>query len=305
MHRSLPPLHALRAFEAAARHGSFTRAAEELNLTQGAVSHRIRALEDRLGRALFRRAGRGVAPTAAGEAYLPVVRGAFDLLVEGTERVFGGAESDGLTLSLTPAFAMGWLIPRLGGFQARHPGIEVRITTTQRLVDLAREDVDLAIRSGLGDWPGMRADRLFGYDLAPVCSPGLRDRDPLLATPADLARHRLLHSATDPDDWGIWLAAAGAPPVETYQGQTFETLALSLSAAYAELGVAIAPAAFIDEDLAEGWLVKPFAFTARLDEGFYLVCPEASTGRPAIAAFRDWILAEAAETRRDADAAPA
>jgi LysR family glycine cleavage system transcriptional activator len=291
----LPPLNALQVFEAAARHRSFTRAAEELHITQGAVSHRIRALEDSLGRPLFRRLGRSVDLSEAGAAYLPVVQGAFTLLTEGTDRVFAAADSDVLTVTLPPAFAMQWLIPRLGAFQAANPETEVRLSTTLRVLDLSREGVDVGIRYGRGDWPGLRCDRLFAYDLMPVCSPDLRDRSEPLRTPADLARHTLLHCVTEPDDWRLWLDAAGISGVDPDKGPRFDTTALTLSAAYAGLGIAIAPHAYVDEDIGEGWLVAPFEIAFAFGEAFYLVAPEAADDRPQITAFRDWLLAEAAD----------
>jgi LysR family glycine cleavage system transcriptional activator len=292
----LPPLNALRAFEAAARHLSFTRAADELHVTQGAVSHRIRSLEEVLGRPLFRRVGRTVELSEVGEAYLPIVRGAFELLAEGTRRVFGTrAAGDVLTVTLLPSFAMGWLIPRLGRFQEAQPDIEVHLITTARIVDLMREDVDLGIRSGRGDWPGLHADRLFGENLVPVCCPALADDAEPLRRPADLARHTLIHSSADEDDWRIWLAAAGLDGVDPEGGRWFDNTALALAAAYAGLGVAIAPHAYVEDDIAAGWLVTPIDFTYEFEDAFWLVCPEATAERPGIGAFREWIVAEAAK----------
>lgn len=304
----VPPLTHLQAFEAAARHRSFSRAADELNVTQGAISHRIKALEEMLGRPLFRRTGRGIALTEIGEAYLPVVREAFDRLAEGTVRLFAAGGTRTLTVTLLPTFAMQWLIPRLGGFHAAHPDAEVHLITTDRVVDLSREDVDVGIRSGRGAWPGLRTDRLFGEDLVPVCSPALRDGPEPLAAPADLARHTLLHSSDDEDDWRLWLEAAGVEGVEPYGGQWFDNMALALSAAYAGLGVAVAPHAYVADDIAEGWLVTPFDFTYDFEDAVYLVCPEATAERPKIITFREWLLAEAAaeraaqEARREAAA---
>lgn len=290
----LPPLNALQVFEAAGRHRSFTRAAEELHITQGAVSHRIRVLEESLGRPLFRRVGRAVELSEAGAAFLPVVQGALSLLTEGTDRVFA-SDSDVITVTLPPAFAMQWLIPRLGGFQAARPETEVRLSTTLRVLDLGREGVDVGIRYGNGDWPGLRCDRLFAYDLVPICSPELGNGPEPLRTPADLARHTLLHCVTEPDDWRLWFDAAGISGVDPDKGPRFDTTALTLSAAYAGLGIAIAPHAYVDEDIGEGWLVAPFEIAFASDEAFYLVAPDASAARPNITAFRDWLLAEAAD----------
>jgi len=291
----LPSLNALRAFEAAARHASFTKAAEELNFTQGAISHRIKGLEAQLGRSLFRRIGRRIELTEVGEDYLPIVRDAFDRLMQGTERLFGAAGLDTLAVTLMPAFAMTWLIPRLAAFHAAHPNIEVHLVTTDRVVDLSREDVDFGIRTGPGTWPGLRADRLFAYDLVAVCSPGLRDGPVALETPADLIRHTLLHNEEDEEDWALWLDAVGVDTIDPESGRWYDSPALALSAAHAGLGVALAPHAYVEDEIAEGWLVTAFDFVLEVDEAFYLVCPEATAERPRMVAFRDWLLAEAAK----------
>ncbi len=296
MPTGLPPLNSLHAFEAAARHLSFTRAAEELNVTQGAVSHRIRALEDRLGRPLFRREGRAIALTDAGEDYLPYVQRAFEQLVEGTGRVFGAAGPDVLTVTLLPSFAMQWLIPRLEDFHAAHADREVHQITTDRLVDLSREDVDVAIRVGLaGEWPGLRCDRMFAFDLVPVCSPRLLDGSAPLKQPADLANHTLIHAEGGAEDWLLWLAAAGVSGVDAEAGQYFDNASLAIAAAYSGLGVAVMPHACVQDEIEDGWLVTPFDFTYQTDDAFYLVCPEATAERPKIEVFRRWLLAEAAK----------
>ncbi len=292
----LPSLNSLHAFEAAARHLSFTRAAAELNVTQGAVSHRIRALEDRLGRPLFRREGRAIALTDAGEDYLPYVRRAFDQLVEGAGRVFGATGPDVLTVTLQPSFAMQWLIPRLEDFHTAHPDHEVHQITTDRIVDLTREDVDVGIRVGLvDDWPGLRRDRLFAFDLVPVCGPRLSQGPTPLKRPADLANHTLIHSEDGAEDWLRWLAAAGVEGVDAEAGQYFDNASLAIAAAYSGLGVAVMPHAFVQDEIDDGWLVTPFAFTYQSDDAFYLVCPEATAERPKIEVFRRWLLAEAAK----------
>ena len=291
----LPSLNALRAFEAAARHESFTKAAEELNFTQGAISHRIKGLEAQLGRPLFRRIGRRIELTEVGEDYLPVVRDAFDRLMQGTERLFGAAGLDTLAVTLMPTFAMTWMIPRLAAFHAAHPNIEVHLVTTDRVVDLSREDVDFGIRTGPGTWPGLRADRLFAYDLVAVCSPELRDGPVALETPADLVRHTLLHNEEDEEDWALWLDAVGVDAIDPESGRWYDNTALVLSAAHAGLGVALAPHAYVEDEIAEGWLVTAFDFVLEVDEAFYLVCPEATAERPRMVAFRDWLRAEAAQ----------
>ncbi len=292
----LPPLNSLHAFEVAARHLSFTRAAEELNVTQGAVSHRIRALEERLGRPLFRRDGRVMALTEAGEDYLPYVRRAFDQLIDGTERVFSTAGPDVLTVTLLPSFAMQWLIPRLREFHEIHADIEVHLITTERMVELTREDVDLGIRLALDTrFPGLRADRLFAYDLVVVCSPGLLRGSKPLKQPADLAHHTLIHAESDSEDWSQWLVAAGVEGIDGEEGQYFNNASMAIAAAYSGLGVAVMPHAFVQDDIADGFLATPFRFTYQYEDAFYLVCPEASAARPKVEAFRHWLLGEAAK----------
>jgi LysR family transcriptional regulator, glycine cleavage system transcriptional activator len=292
----LPPLNSLHAFEVAARHLSFTRAADELNVTQGAVSHRIRALEERLGRPLFRRDGRAMALTEAGEDYLPYVRRAFEQLIDGTDRVFNASGLDVLTVTLLPSFAMQWMIPRLRDFHETHADIEVHLITTDRVIDLTREDVDLAVRMGLGnEFRGLHADRLFAYDLVPVCSPQLLKGKHPLKQPADLARHSLIHVEPDVEDWTQWLTAAGVEGIAAEQGSYFDNASLAIAAAYSGLGVAVMPHAFVQDDIDDGFLVTPFDFTYEYEDAFFLVCPQASAQRPKIEAFRNWLLGEAAK----------
>ncbi len=167
--------------------------------------------------------------------------------------------------------------------------------TTDRVVDLSREDVDFGIRTGAGDWPGLRADRLFAYDLIAVCSPELRDGPVPLETPADLARHTLLHSEQGEEDWALWLDAVGVDTIDPESGRWYDNTALALSAAHAGLGIALAPHAYVEDEIAEGWLVTAFDFVLEVDESFYLVCPEATAERPRMVAFREWLLAKAAK----------
>jgi len=291
MARRLPSLTALRAFEAAARHLSFSRAADELNVTHAAVSHQIKALEADLGVPLFRRLTRAVRLTDAGQAYLPVLREAFDAIAEATGRLAG--DDDGrLMVSATPAFAARWLVPRLGRFYAAHPKIDVRLDPSMALIDFRRDDVDIAVRYGRGDWPGLRVERLLSLDMFPVCSPALLDGPEPLRAPADLARHTLLHDDLR-EDWPRWLVAAGVEGIDLSRGPTFNETSLLMQAAAAGLGVAIAVSALVAADLAEGRLVRPFEIAVAEEAGFYLVYPEASAARAKVRAFRDWMFAEA------------
>ena len=301
MAEPLPPLNALRTFEAAARHLSFTRAAEELFVTQAAVSHQIKTLEAHLGVKLFRRLNRALLLTEEGQTLLPAVRDAFATLAGGVRQLRERAGMGTLTVSTTPTFAAKWLAGRLGRFYARHPELEIRLTTTARLVDFAREDVDCGIRYGLGDWPGLEAYRLLDVTLVPVCSPRLLGGADPLREPADLARHTLLHVLEDIDDWRLWLQAAGVQGVDPLRGPKFDSIPLALQAAISGAGVAICADHLVTEDLAEGRLVEPFDIELPSGCAYYFVVPRASAGQPKIAAFARWILEEARTSDAGAD----
>lgn len=290
----LPPLNALRTFEAAARHLSFTKAAEELFVTQAAVSHQIKALEEHLGVKLFRRRNRTLVLTEEGQALLPSVRDGFALLALGVRRLRERAGRGTLTISVMPSFGAHWLVGRLGRFQAAHPEIDVRVTTTPRLVDFAREDVDVAIRYGRGDWPGLRCERLLTEEIFPVCSPRLMEGPHPLRRPEDLAHHTLLHVLHYPDDWRLWLRAAGVSTVDPERGPRFEIFSLALQAAIQGVGVAVARGALAAEDLRAGRLVAPFDLELPSECAYHFVVPEATADQPKIRAFRDWLFEEAA-----------
>lgn len=291
----LPPLKALRAFEAAARHLSFKQAAAELHVTPGAVGQQISRLEADLGTPLFRRLTRSVELTAAGRAYLPVVRSAFQEISDATKRVDASSDFETVTVSLPPSFAIKWLVPRLGRFRERWPDIDVRVTTTGRLVDFDRENVDVAIRHGLGQYPGLCSWRLMSEDLSPVCSPTLAIGELPLKQPGDLKRHTLLHDQ-DHRDWTMWLQAAGTEGVNSKRGLTFSDEALMLQAAIEGQGVALGRTTLVERDIAEGRLVRLFDVAMPSAFAHYLVCPEATAAVPKINAFRDWLLAEVADT---------
>jgi LysR family transcriptional regulator, glycine cleavage system transcriptional activator len=294
MQRSLPPLNALRAFEAAARHLNFTRAAEELGVTQTAVSHHVKLLEERLGFRLFRRLNNALILTEKGEAYLPGIREAFDLLLETTQTLCGGDEIRTLSISVLPNFALRWLIPRLRDFQVRHPQLDVRIFTSYRETDFLREDVDVAIRLG-DDWPGLNCDYLFSSEIFPVCSAALLTDRPLRSA-ADLAAHTLLHVFTSPDDWSLWLTAAGAPEIPTNRGPKFDSYALALEAAVHGCGIAMGRTAFVQADLEARRLVAPFPLRLRRSQAWYFLWPKGHVS-PKTTLFRAWILRQAARTR--------
>jgi LysR family glycine cleavage system transcriptional activator len=296
---SLPSLNGLRAFEAAARHLSFTRAAEELHVTQAAVSHQIVRLEQQLGVRLFVRRNRALQLTAEAQAYLPAVTEAFSGLRRATEklqRTGGGI----LTVTSLTSFAAAWLVPRLGDFQEKHPDIEVRLTTSFGTVDFRREDVDMGIRLGDGKWPGLRAEWLMAEEVFPVCSPALAER---LQSPADLADMTLLHVTHWPEGWPDWLAAAGLPGGKGARNLTFDLLISAYRAASQGMGVAMGQTPSVDPELAAGRLVVPFAFRQRDRKGYFVVAPEETADQPKIRAFRDWLFAMAAAPAVDSEAA--
>ena len=290
----LPPLNALRTFEAAARHLSFTKAAEELFVTQAAVSHQIRLLEEHLGAPLFRRMSRALMLTEEGQVLLPAVREAFDRLSAGVRRVRDLCCGGALTISTTPSFAASWLAGRLARFQALHPEIELQLSATPRLVEFAREGIDCGIRYGMGDWPGLVSLRLFKTALVPVCSPMLLDGANPLRCPEDLAHHTLLHALDDPDDWRLWLRAAGVGGIDPTRGLKFDSVPLVVQAAISGAGVGIGRRQLVEAELAAGRLVAPFDLELPDQCAYYFVAPEATAEQPKVAAFRAWLVAEVA-----------
>lgn len=287
----LPSLNGLRAFEAAARHLSFTLAASELNVTQTAISHQIRRLEEELGIRLFIRQNRALALTPEARDYLPGVRAAFNDLRLATDRLLRKDDDKVLTVSTLASLAAKWLLPRLTDFQEQHPGIDVRITTSTSLVDFQRDNVDAAIRYGRGQWPGLRADWLMADELFPVCSPSLLRADKPLRTPEDLKDHALLHT-NNTDDWRLWLTAAGlSTAISRQPGITFDMTFMTVQAAIDGMGVAMGRTSYVRDDIAKGRLVVPFKIALPADAGFYLVAPEGRREAPKLAAFRQWLVA--------------
>lgn len=290
MKRRLPSLNGLRAFEAAARHQSFTRAADELSVTQTAISHQIKRLEEQLGQRLFIRRNRRLLLTEAAQELLPAVRTAFDGLNAAVEQLSRSDRSGSLTVSTVISFTTKWLVPRLAGFQAAYPEIDVRITASADLVDFSRDDVDMAIRYGHGDWPGLRVDRLICEDVFPVCSPALMRGATPLRRPADLAHHTLLHVTSYQEDWQVWLTAAGVDGVDYRRGLSFDLAFPALQAAIDGVGVALGRSTMVEADIAAGRLVVPFDVALPLQAAYYVVSPEETAERPKIKAFRDWLL---------------
>ena len=317
--QSLPSLNALRVFEAVARHLSFTKAADELHVTPGAVSHQIAALEDLLGIALFRRDGRSIALTPAAETCLPTLTTGINALREAMRLVQADRADRVLTVSVAPAFASRWLLPRLSRFTEAHPDIQLQLSTGLGLIDAVRPEAsaslgekpydgtssDLTIRYGRGMHAASRADRLFETAVTPVCSPRLATGAHPLRTPDDLRHHVLLHDDTayfddGRADWKVWLAAAGVTAVNAARGPRFSHSALSLDAAADGLGVALGISLLAAHDVDAGRLIMPFELQLPSPYSYYVVYPEAGATRPELMAFRDWLLDEARQTTRRA-----
>jgi LysR family glycine cleavage system transcriptional activator len=296
----LPPLGALRAFEAAARHLSFTRAAEELGVTPGAVSQQIRILEESAAAPLFRRTGRQVLLTDTGEAAFRPLRQAFELMSESVDLMRSPARRDRLMISAAPSFAAKWLAQRLERFQAAHPDAEVWVSADFALTDFNASDIDLAIRYGRGGYEGMRAEKILAEAVLPVCSPALLREGKALRSPKDLSGHVLLHDEGHEDDpaspdWRSWLAARGVKGVEASRGLRFNQSSLVVEAAVAGHGVALAKRAIAAGDLASGRLVAPFADgTDDIDFSYWIVWPRWRTPSKLARAFIAWLKTEAA-----------
>jgi LysR family glycine cleavage system transcriptional activator len=296
MLRRLPSLNALKVFEAAARSESFTRAAEELCVTQGAVSHQVKALEATLGIKLFNRERQRLVITEAGREYLAVVRDALDRIAVGTDRLVQRQNSGVLTVSTSPDFAAKWLVNRLGRFAEAHPDIDLRVSATVHYIDFAQEDVDLAIRHGDGNWPGLDVVRLCSEQLFPVCAPKLVSGRNGITKASDLLKFPLLR-LDDWKNWARWFDAAGiAAPVT--QGPVLNRASMLIDAAVDGQGVALARTALAAWDLINGRLVKPIDVSLRMSNTYWIVCPKVTSGVPKIAMFRNWLLAEAADDTR-------
>ncbi len=281
------PLNALRAFEASARHRSFTKAAHELFVTQAAISHQVKGLEERLGVKLFHRGPRGLMLSDEGVALLPALSESFDRIGRLLERFQDGRLREVLTVSAVGTFAVGWLLPRLRGFREAHPYVDLRLLTNNNRADLAAEGLDAAILFGDGVWPGAEAERLFAAPLTPLCTPEIAAH---LAHPADLARQTLLRSYRV-QDWPGWCAAAGlAETAITARGPVFDASLTMVQAALAGEGVALAPPTMFTRDLADGRLVQPFDVTVETGS-YWLATIRGKPPTPALTAFRVWLAA--------------
>lgn len=285
MVRQFLPLNGLRAFEASARHLSFTRAAIELCVTQAAVSQQVKGLEKRLGVALFQRLPRGLKITAEGEALLPTVTSSFDQMATTLDRIEAGQVRELLFLGVVGTFAVGWLLPRLAAFQKRYPFIDIRVSTNNNRVDMAAEGLDFAIRFGQGSWHGTDAFRLFEAPLSPLCTPKLAET---LKEPADLVDATLLRSYRA-DEWSTWFAAAGvSPAAQVNAGIVFDTSLGMMEAALQGLGVALAPPSMFSRHLASGAVMQPFPVTISLGS-YWLTRLQSKPQTPAMQVFSDWL----------------
>ncbi|HEX6865745.1 MAG TPA: transcriptional regulator GcvA [Caulobacteraceae bacterium] len=295
--RRLPPLNALRAFEAAARHLNFSRAADELSVTPGAVSQQIQNLEDYVGAALFKRTPKGLLLTDAAQTALPALREAFDRLAEAASLLTGAVDGRRLTLTAAPSFAAKWLVPRLGKFEAAHPEVDVWLSAGMEVVDFASGEIDLAIRYGSGRYPGLEVIRLLSETVIPVASPELLAEHPL-NVPTDLSKHILLHDGSpDADDscpdWAMWLAARGIKTVDGNRGPRFNQSSLVIEAAVNGRGVALAKQTLAQADIDAGRLVAPLQIATAVDFAYYLVHPKTKGRLPQVKAFVSWIQQEA------------
>ncbi len=319
MSNRLPPLNALKSFESAARHLSVKRAAAELNVTPAAVSHQIKALEEYLGVPLFLRHNRALELTEAARSALPKLREGFDSLAQAVERLRAHQGTGQLTVSAAPSFAARWFMPRLHHFFEAHPEIDVRVSARLRkpasegrgklaertTIDAWLADSDVAILYGRGDYPGFRVDKLLPLTITPICSPKLiADREHPLILPRDLKDHLLLHDETgDLYDgvtfWEVWLKAAGVTDVDFARGPHFSHAVLAFEAAAEGHGVVATMPVLAEADLNAGRLVTPFALRVPLESAYYLVCSEAAATRESVAAFRTWLLEEAARDQAE------
>lgn len=289
MSRRLPPMAALRAFEAAAQLLSFKSAAAQLYRTPSAVSHQIRRLEEHLGTPLFHRDPEGLRLTDVGREYYKAVNEALEHLGEATTRLRREHGDRTVTVSMFPSLAVRWLIPRLHDFRARNPDVEIELVSSERRADFESGTIDAAIRFGDGNWSGLRCDPLMVEERIPVCSPGLAEGPPPLRNVHDLARTVLLHNSAHPGEWAQWLAEAGVEDISVDHGSVLDASNEVLAAAANGLGVALGRTPLIEVDLEAGRLVAPFGVSVRTPGRYWLVAPEATADRPALSAFREWL----------------
>ncbi len=298
----LPPLNSLRAFESAGRHLSFSRAAEELSVTPGAISQQIRGLEDFLEIKLFKRRNRSIVLTDAGQIFLPLLSDGFSSISEAVDTVRKSRCDQPLTITAPPSFTSKWLIPRLCKFQSLHPDIDVRIDASSHLVDFVRDDIDVGIRFGDGEYPELESIFLFSFDLIPVCSPQLLTDGKGLGDVSDIRHHTLLHDDDrdiDPScpDWAMWLATAGVDDIDASRGIYFNQGEMIIEAALEGQGIALVSSVMAAGEIESGRLVQPFETRLPVRLRFHLVTSAQKARNPKVAEFRQWILEESAYLR--------
>ncbi len=294
--RRLPSLNALRAFEAAARHLSFKEAANELSVSQSAVSHQVKALEDQLGLDLFTRRTRGIELTAKGRLYYPVLRNALDSIAEGTEMIRNASTVSVLTLQVYSTFTIRWLLPRLARFQRANRETQVRLTTAQMDVNFEQADVDAAIMIGHPSNPNLHYVHLFDTELFPVCSPDFLEREGPFQQPGDIRADQLLQVYHSPDDWATWLEGNGSDALDTELGLQLESYDLALSSAVQGMGIALGQQSYVERDLASGTLVEVFpGRRVKNPRRWYLACRKEKQNLQKLVNFREWLLQEIRE----------
>jgi len=299
----LPPLNSLRAFESAGRHLSFSKTAEELSVTPGAISQQIRGLEDFLEIKLFKRRNRSIVLTDAGQIFLPILTDGFSSITEAVDAVRRSQGEEPLTITAPPSFTSKWLIPRLCKFQALHPEIDVRIDASSHLVDFVRDDIDVGIRFGDGEYPELESIFLFSFDLIPVCSPQLLTDGKGLVDLSDIRHHTLLHDDDrniDPSwpDWAMWLATAGVDDIDASRGIYFNQGEMIIEAAIEGQGIALVSSVMAAGEIESGRLVQPFETRLPVRLKFHLVTSAQKARNPKVAEFRQWILRESAYLRK-------
>ncbi len=293
-------MNALRAFEAAGRHRSFTLAAEELNVTQAAISHQVRALEDYFQQDLFLRQNRSLVLTSAAQNYLLAITQALNLVNDASRQLVRHDSETTLRVSTLPSFAAKWLLPRLAAFQANHPEIDILVSSRNELADLEREDIDVGLRFGVGEYAGLYSKRILHERKFPVCSPSLLSGDKPLSSPEDLKHHTLLHDEVFGGDieidWQGWLERAGYPELATRRGPWFNDSSMLLTAAIAGQGIALARASLAVDDMAKGLLVKPFGPEVSTAYHYYFVTRPSLVDREPVRTFFTWIQEETQKT---------
>ncbi len=290
--RRLPPLNALRSFEAAARHGSFNKAAEELYVTPSAVSHQIKTLEEFLGVQLFERIKRRVDLTSAGERYLISVQSALDEVDDATRKLMATPNTGVVNLSVAPAFLTRWLVPRINHFQSRNPDVELRLTASMSQIDFRYSDMDMAVFYGDGNWPDLHCHHLRNVHSVPVCSPKLLEGKPAIEKADDLLKYTLIHISKRDKEWQSLLRQSGVKRMDKARNMTFSSTSLALGAAMEGLGIALADRGLAERELEYGQLICPFDISLDTQKAFYLVYQKGRPLTESMQAFRDWILEE-------------